>query len=81
MPLAPGFGKVVKLALSLDFAVKLEGSEPTPALGEELLMVASDYLHRSSVSVPVEFIHSLFLAFFRQEPVSLWAVQEEDPRR
>ena len=81
VPFAPGFGKVVRLAISLDFAVKLEGSQPAHSLAEELLGVASDYLYRPSVSVPVEFFHSLFLAFFRQEPVSLWAVQEEDPRR
>ena len=81
VPLAPGFGKVVKLAIALDFAVKLEGTQPAPSLADELLGVASDYLYRPSVSVPVEFVHSLFLAFYRQEPVSLWSVQEEDPRQ
>ncbi|NMQ05983.1 hypothetical protein E4Q08_12295 [Candidatus Accumulibacter phosphatis] len=64
VPFAPGFGKVVRLAISLDFAVKLEGSQPAHSLAEELLGVASDYLYRPSVSVPVEFVHSLFLAFF-----------------
>jgi len=81
VPLAPGFGKVVKLAIALDFAVKLEGAQPAPSLADELLGVVSDYLHRPSVSVPVEFVHSLFLAFYRQESVSLWSVQEEDPRQ
>lgn len=80
VPLVAGFGKVVRLALSLDFAVKLEGCQPAPEVIEELLVVAGDYLHRSSVSVPVEFIHSLFMALYSEEPVSLWNIQEENPR-
>jgi hypothetical protein len=81
VPVAPGFGKVVKLALSLNFAVKLEPSQPEPKLIEELLHVADLYLHQTTVSQPVEFIHSVFLAFYHGEPVSLWAVQEEEPSR
>ncbi|MDR3556156.1 MAG: hypothetical protein P4L55_15490 [Syntrophobacteraceae bacterium] len=81
VPVAPGFSKVVKLALSLDFAVKLEFSQPGPALTEELLRVADLYLHQSTVSQPVEFIHSMFLAFYKGDPVALWIVQEEDPAR
>jgi hypothetical protein len=80
MPLAPGLGKAVKLATSLEFAVKLEGGQPEPCLAEELLTVAQDYLHRPGASVPVEFIHSVFLAYFRQQPINLWSVQEEDSR-
>jgi hypothetical protein len=81
VPLVPGFGKVVKLALSLNFAVKLEPSQPEPALMDELLQVAGLYLHQSTVSQPVEYIHSMFLAFYHGDPVTLWTVQEEDPSR
>lgn len=81
VPVLPGFSKVVKLALSLDFAVKLEPSQPDPSLIEELLRVADLYLHQSTVSQPVEFIHGMFLAFYHGDPVTLWAVQEEDPSR
>jgi hypothetical protein len=81
VPVVPGFGKVVKLALSLNFAVKLEPSQPGPILIEELLHVADLYLHQSTVSQPVEYIHSLFLAFYHGERISLWGVQEEDPSR
>jgi hypothetical protein len=70
---------VVKLALSLDFAVKLELSQPEPAAMEELLQVAGLYLHQSTVSQPVEYIHSMFLSFYHGDPVTLWTVQEEDP--
>jgi hypothetical protein len=81
VPVVPGFGKVVKLALSLDFAVKLELSQPEPPVTAELLRVADLYLHQSTVSQPVEYIHSMFLSFYHGEPVSLWTVQEEDPSR
>jgi hypothetical protein len=79
VPVVPGFSKVVKLALSLDFAVKLELSQPEPAAMEELLHVAGLYLHQSTVSQPVEFIHSMFLSFYHGDLVRLWTVQEEDP--
>lgn len=81
VPLVAGFGKVVRLSVSLDFAVKIEGGQPTLDLIEELLGVASDYLHRSTLTVPIEFIHSLFQSFYRQEPVSLWDIQEENPHQ
>ncbi len=76
---APGFSKLVKLALSLNFAVKLEILQPEPDLIEELLQVASLYLHSSTVSQPVEFIHSIFWSFYNKHPVTLWTIQEEDP--
>jgi len=79
VPVAAGFSKVVKLALSLNFAVKLEVSQPEPALIEELLQVATLYLHQSTVSQAVEFLHSLFWGFYNRTPVTLWAIQEEDP--
>jgi hypothetical protein len=76
---AAGFSKVVKLALSLNFAVKLDIRQPDPALIEELLQVANLYLHQSTVSQPIEFIHSIFLGFYNRESVTIWAIQEEDP--
>lgn len=81
VPIAPGFGRVVKLALSLDFAVKLEPCPQGPASTAELLRVVDLYLHQSTVSRPVEYIHSIFLAFYHGDPVTLWNVQEEDPSR
>ena len=76
---APGFGKAVKLAASLKLAVKLEMTQPEPGLVDELLQIVDYYLHHSSVVQPIEFFHSLFLAFYRREQVKLWAIQEEDP--
>ena len=79
IPLAPGFGKVVRLAISLNFAVKLEGGQPDAPLVEDLQRIASFYLHQATVTEPIEFFHSLFLAFYHQEPINLWTIQEEDP--
>jgi hypothetical protein len=79
VPLVPGFGNVVKLAVSLGFAVKVEGGQPEESLSDELQRIARFYLHQSTVSEPIEFFHSLFLAFYHQDPVTLWIIQEEDP--
>lgn len=79
VPVAPGFSKVVKLAVSLNFAVKLQVFQPDPFLFEELSRAAHWYLRHATVSQPIEYFHSLFLAFYRGDPVTLWAIQEEDP--
>lgn len=79
VPVVPGFHRLVKLAVSLDFAVKLEVSQPDPPLLDELSRVADSYLHQATVAQPVEYFHSLFLAFYRGDPVTLWSIQEEDP--
>jgi hypothetical protein len=79
VPLVPGFGNVVKLAVSLNFAVKVEGGQPDESLTDEMQRTARFYLHQTAVSEPVEFFHSLFLAFFHRDPVTLWTIQGEDP--
>jgi hypothetical protein len=76
---APDFGKAVKLAVSLGFAVKLVVTQPDRALLDEVLDVLDLYLHRSTVCQPVEFFHSLFGALYRGSPTTIWAIQEEDP--
>jgi hypothetical protein len=81
VPVVPGIAKVARLALSLNFAVKLEPSQPEPSQIEELLQVLDLYLHQSTVSQPVEYFHSVFLSFYHGKPVNLWATQEEDPAR
>jgi hypothetical protein len=75
----PGFEKAVKLALALNFAVKLEVGQPDAALVQELADVLDLYLHRANVMQPVEYFHSIFLSLYHQEPSSLWFIQEEDP--
>ncbi len=79
IPVVPGFTKAVKLASSLNFAVKLEVTQPDPNLVQEMSEVLSYYLHRSTVSQPIEFFHSILMAFIEEEPLNLWTIQEEDP--
>ncbi|HOV85342.1 MAG TPA: hypothetical protein PLM79_03210 [Syntrophobacteraceae bacterium] len=81
IPVTSGFSRAVKLAASLDFAVKLEPSQPDPQRMGELFRVVDFYLHQWTVSQPVEFIHSMFPGFSHGSPFTLWAVQEEDPSR
>ena len=44
-----------------------------------MLQVLHTYLHQTTVAEPIEYFHSMFLAFYRNEPISLWAIQEDDP--
>jgi len=78
VPLVPGFGNVVKLAVSLNFAVKLEGGQPDESLLDEMQRIALFYLHQPLVAEPIDFFHSLFLAFYHRTSITLWTIQEED---
>lgn len=79
LPVAQGLEKAVKLATSLQFAVRLQVGQPTAPLIESLAQLLDDYLHRATIGQPIEYFHTLLLALLHQEPVSLWAIQEEDP--
>ncbi len=80
IPIVPGLNKAAKLAISLNFAVKLEMVQRLDqTLIEELGQLLQLYLHRPNVAAPVEFFHSAFLALYHEEHTSLWSIQEEDP--
>jgi hypothetical protein len=79
MPVVSGFTKAVRLACSLNFAVKLAVTQADPGLLQEMSEVLAYYLHHSTVSQPIEFFHSLLMAFIEEEPLNLWTIQEEDP--
>ena len=79
LPVVSGFGKAVKLAAALQFAVKLKVGQPDPGLIDELAEVLDYYLHDATASQPIDYFHEVLLAFLRDTPGSLWAVQEEDP--
>jgi hypothetical protein len=81
VPVRPGFTAAVKLAVSLNLPVHLVLGRPEPAQVRELLELLDMYLHRPTVSQPIEFFHSLLLAFFHDRPACLWEVQERDPAR
>jgi len=79
IPVVPGFTKAVKVASSLNFAVKLEVMQPDSELVQEMAEVLAYYLHQSTVSQPIEFFHSILRAFIEEESLNLWTIQEEDP--
>ena len=79
VPVTTGFEKAVRLAVSLQFAVRLNIGQPSAPMLDHLVRLLDDYLHRSTISQPIEFFHSMLLGLCRREPVSLWAIQEEDP--
>jgi hypothetical protein len=79
MPVVAGFEKAVKLALALQFSVRLEIGQPTKELLKSLEQLLDSYLHQPTVSQPIELFHNLLLAFCHDEPLNLWAAQEEDP--
>jgi hypothetical protein len=79
IPVVPGFTRAVRLASSLNFAVKLAVTQPDPDLIQEMSEVLAYYLHHSTVSQPIEFFHSLLMAFMEEGPLNLWAIQEENP--
>jgi hypothetical protein len=79
IPAVPGFTRAVRLASSLNFAVKLAVTQPDSNLVQEMSEVLAYYLHQSTVSQPIEFFHSLLMAFVEKAPLNLWTIQEEDP--
>jgi hypothetical protein len=81
IPVTAGFVDAVRLSLALHFSVKLEVAQPNQDQIKELGEILELFLHRSTVSQPVEYFHSTFLSFFHQEPASLWFIQEEDPEQ
>lgn len=80
IPVSPGFGKAVKVAVALDFSVLLAVGQPDPALITELTEVAMFYLRQPTVTQPVEFFHSTLLGFYHDDPMPLWIMADEDPR-
>ncbi|MBL8251586.1 MAG: hypothetical protein JNK31_07955 [Candidatus Competibacter sp.] len=80
VPVRAGFSKAVRVALSLDFAVRLELGQPEPPLIDELLAVLEFYLRQPTVAQAIEFFHGALLGFYHQEPLPLWVVLEEEPQ-
>lgn len=81
IPVVAGFSKAAKLAMSLNYIVKLEFGQPDDDLIEEVESVLDLYLHRGHVQQPVEFFQTVLLSIFHDQPTTLWEAAEEDPAR
>lgn len=79
IPVIPGFSKAVKLALALNFAVRLELGQPDADCIVELLEVLDFYLHQSSVAQPIDFVQGVLLGFYYGQPNPLWVIFDEQP--
>jgi hypothetical protein len=79
IPVRPDFSKAVKVAVALDFAVRLEVGQPDPGLIEELTAALEFYLRQPTVAQPIEYFHSSLLGFYHDQPVPLWVVLDEHP--
>lgn len=80
IPLVPGFSKAARVASFLNLPVKLEGAQPGPDLIDELFDTLDFFLHNKAVSQPVDYFGGLLVAFLHKLQVTLWEIQEEDPR-
>jgi len=81
IPVVAGFGRAVRVAASLRFAVKLEIGQIEGIVVDELLQALDLYLHQSKLTQPIEFFHSTLEAFYHQQPTELWDIQWENPAR
>lgn len=79
VPLLPGFTKAVKVALALNFAVRLDLGQPTQHQVAELLELLDFYLHQSSVAQSIDFFQGTLLGFYHQQPLPLWVIFDEPP--
>ncbi len=79
IPVVYGFNKAVRLAVSLNLYVKLVVDQPDDAMVAEMFETLDYYLHTPTVSQPIDFFHSLLMAFYHGHPTTLWQIQEEDP--
>lgn len=80
IPVVPGFSKAARVASFLNLPVKLEGAQPDEELIEELSETLDFFLHNKAVSQPVDYFSGLLMTVIHKVPVTLWEIQEEDPR-
>lgn len=80
IPVVAGFSKAVKVASALHLPIKLEGNQPQPDCIEELCSVLDYFLHNKAVSQEIDYFSGLLTAQFHKRPITLWDIQEEDPR-
>ncbi len=76
---ATEFYRAVKIASALQFAIRLDINQPNPEYLEQLSKILDFYLHQATVSQPIEYFHTLLVAYYHQRIVSLWDIQEQHP--
>jgi len=79
IPARPGLAKAVKVALALEFPVRIDPGQPDAAALAELAAVLELYLRQSDVAQPVEYLHSTLLGLYYDDPLPLWIAMDEEP--
>ena len=79
VPLSRGCTRTVKLALSLDFPVRLQVARLDDTLVDELTRILEYYLHHRTASQPIDFFHGVLTANYLNQAVTIWDIQEENP--
>ncbi len=79
VPLSRGCTRTVKLAVSLDFPVKLHVTRLDDTLVDELTGILEYYLYHRTASQPIDFYHSVLKAFYLNQAVTVWDIQEDNP--
>lgn len=80
IPVVRGFSKAARVASFLNLPIKLEGAQPDELLIDELAEILDFFLHNKAVTQPVDYFSGLLVAIIHKLPVTLWELQEEDPR-
>jgi len=78
IPVRAGFANAVKVAATLQFAIKISVGQPTSDELAQMLSTLYMFLHKPNFAQPMEFYQSMLQSLFRDQPMSLWEVQEED---
>jgi hypothetical protein len=81
MPIRRGLANAVKVATSLQFAVRLTVGQPRTEEISQMLEALEIFLHKPTVAQPVEFYQSSMQAFLQHNDNTLWTIQEEDPAK
>lgn len=79
IPIVAGFSKAVRVASFLRLRIKLEGTQPSAELIDELSETLEFFLHNKAVCEPIDYFTGLLTAVLHKLPVTLWSIQEEDP--
>lgn len=79
IPARVGVERAVKIAGSLNFAVKLAIGQPTREELDELFGVMEMFLHQATFTRPVEFFQGSMQYFLHGGSRSVWQILEEDP--
>jgi hypothetical protein len=75
----PGVATASRVAIGLQFPVRLLARQPAPAVVAELATVLDLYLHDPQCKQPVEFFHSALARRVHDAQTTLWTALEHDP--